>query len=582
MCWTRLVILIMVIAPIWTMNLLPLQEQLQSGQVSAWRLVGFPQDLHHHDVRRNPVLYISGQGQQWQRRAFLNQSFRSNPDGPQEFIAQGEPELHIRHRFTSSGSYTWQLRHNDHELARGSFLVRSGSALPRLAKHPSNPFLIATEFGEPFIPIGPNICWATGNDRLHTISQFFSSLRQHQGNHTRLWCASWSGQFANGNGSDWRLEQAWLLDEMLNAAAEHQLYVTLVIDNHHDCQHGKHFPYGDTHVDRIRGFFSQPLSDHYQAKLLYLFARYGSMSHIAAWELFNEVDEAFRYQEIITEDAEQEQLIGNWLDAATDFFKTHDQDQHLRTISLANKQWPAIIGHPGLDLLQFHSYIPPLNDLKEVHKDGVNLLAREIPALLELERPFCFSEVGFNGTNDDNEGNDLDYQGLLLQQQAWAGLLLGGYGSGMSWWWDTYIAPNDLWHHYQHMATICRGIDWRDGQLRPLTPGNQGTLRILGWQSPYQGLLWPQIRSDTWHSHVYEGRSRPQFTDLTNFFVIKDLKPNTKFTLERWAMTDGSILATTTFTSNATGKAALDLSPNCGQEILLFRPSLGSTHDEQK
>jgi hypothetical protein len=156
----------------------------------------------------------------------------------------------------------------------------------------------------------------------------------------------------------------------------------------------------------------------------------------------------------------------------------------------------------------------------------------------KLGKPFCFSEVGFQGTNEKNPGNDEDRQGLLLRQQAWAGFLLGGYGSGMNWWWDVYIEPRKLWKTYGSMAQIVAKIDWQDKDLLPLTPNSGSAIRVMGWQSSTQALLWPQVRNDTWHAHIVEGKGRSQLT-VDQIVRLRGLKPQTRFQVHYCDMLSG-------------------------------------------
>ena len=97
-----------------------------------------------------------------------------------------------------------------------------------------------------------------------------------------------------------------------------------------------------------------------------------------------------------------------------------------------------------------------------------------------------------------------------MRQQLWSGFLLGGYGSGATWWWDTYLESRNLWPLYKGMAAILPRLDWRDRDMAPLTPNADSSLRVIGWQSPRQALVWAQLRADTWYLHLMEQKPRPQ------------------------------------------------------------------------
>jgi len=98
---------------------------------------------------------------------------------------------------------------------------------------------------------------------------------------------------------------------------------------------------------------------------------------------------------------------------------------------------------------------------------------------------------------------------MLLRQLTWAGFMLGGCGSGMNWWWDVYIDKQQLWGVYAPLVRISARIDWKDKELAPLTPNRGGAMRVLGWTSPTQALIWPVHTNDTWYAAVAQGRKRP-------------------------------------------------------------------------
>jgi hypothetical protein len=282
--------------------------------------------------------------------------------------------------------------------------------------------------------------------------------------------------------------------------------VTIVLDNHHDVGLGKSFPYGATYQERVATFLQATPSDQYRRRLRYVLARWGCDDTIAAWELFNELDLAQPMREPAL----------RWAAGAAQVLKALDVDQRLVTCSWAGDDWDVLAKLPGIDLGQVHSYVVEWSDKlgvrKKATRDGIGMLLAAAERGVALGKPFCFSEVGYQGTNEDNQGNDRDTHGLLLRQQAWAGFLLGGYGSGMNWWWDVYLEPKNLWSAYRGMARILPKVDWRDRELAPLMPNRDSALRIIGWQSPTQALLWPHQRADTWYAHLVEGHGRPQLT----------------------------------------------------------------------
>lgn len=476
----------------------------------AWELRGVPADWLVTDVTRTPVLTItSPNGRAWERQAFLYRDHQP-PVGDGAPLPAGEPTLHVRHTPRVAGVHQWVLKSPDgQELARGALQVgppRSRRPVGMLQVSQDNPRLLSFRDGTIFIPIGPNVCWTVAPDQLGKFARHFANLAKEGGTHVRLWCASWCGQIEGGEPDAYRQEHAWLLDRILDLARAHGLMVTVVLDNHHDMGLGKFFPYGATYQERVKNFLGATPGDQHRRRLRYVLARWGADDTIAAWELFNELDLAQPVREASL----------RWADATSKLFETLDVDNRLLTISWAGDDWDPLAKLPAIDLGQVHSYVVEWSDKLGIRKaatrDGVGMLLSAAERGMVLGKPYCFSEVGYQGTNEDNKGNDLDTQGLLLRQQAWAGFLLGGYGSGMNWWWDVYVEPKNLWSAYRGISKVLPKVDWRDRELAPLTPNRDSPLRVLGWQSSTQALLWPALRADTWHAHLVEGKGRPQLT----------------------------------------------------------------------
>ncbi len=523
----------------------------------TWELRGVPPAWLVTDVEQTPLLTVtSPSGRAWKRRAFLDRAHAVPVgDGPPQ--PSGDAVLRFRHTARVAGAHPWVLHGADgSDLARGTLTVaapRGKRPVGMLQVSPDNPRLLSFRDGTIFLPIGPNLCWSVAPDQLGKFARSFANLAKEGGTHVRVWCASWCGQIEGDQPDAYRLEQAWLLDGILALAREHGLLVTVVLDNHHDMGLGKFFPYGASYPERVRNFLTTP-SEQYRRRLRYVLARWGADDTIAAWELFNEIDLAQPVREAAL----------RWVGAAAQVFDALDADNRLVTVSWAGDDWEAAAKLPGIDVGQVHSYVVEWSDKiglrKAATRDGVGMLLSAAERASTLGKPFCFSELGYQGSNEDNRGNTLDTHGLLLRQQAWAGFMLGGYGSGMGWWWDVYIEPRNLWSTYRGLARILPRIDWRDRELAPLTPSRAPVLRIIGWQSPTQALVWPQIRNDTWHAHLVDGKGRPQLTrDITG--RMAGMKAGVVYRLHYLDMLSGEERSRREVTAGADGALELALPP---------------------
>ena len=550
-------------------ELVPHFAGARAGDLLEWELRGPDPSWLTLDVRATPVLVVTApDGSANARPAFLWQEGRRTSDGAatEEYEAIGERGLRIRHTARLPGRHRWALRDPaGRQLGAGEIEIAAGEGPPGpLRVSPHNARLLAFADGTPWIPIGPNIAWASGNDRLAGFEKYFAALSAAGGTHARVWLASWCAQFEGGKPYEYRLGQAWLLDGILARARAHGLHLTLVIDNHHDLVQGKQFPYGETYVDRAQAFLIAPVKDGsemYDRKLRYLLARWGADDTVAVWELFNEVDMACMVREIALP----------WITAATTLFARLDQDRRLTTVSWVGHDWPRAAEAAKTCIIQLHGYVLEWTmadeEVRTAGRDGVAMLIGDAEQANRLSRPFLFGEVGYQGTEAVNYGNDLDRGGLLLRQHAWAGFLLGGIGSGMNWWWDVHIDEGGLWTQYRGLASAVKRMDWRDRELLPLTPNPGGPLRVLGWRSPTQALLWPHPRADTWYAHLIEKKPRP-IMGVPMRVTLGGFAPATAFTVARLDQISGDEKAVEQLTSSATGDLVLTLPGDCLDLVL--------------
>jgi hypothetical protein len=476
------------------------------GDLLTWRITDAPAAWVHGDVEHTPRLTVSGpDGRTWTRHTYLDRDFAAGPAGGPEFIPQGEAFLAVRHVMREPGVHRVTLWSPDGKaLASYELRIRAGTRPPaplRVAEH--NQRLLAWADGTPFVAIGPNLAWASAPDRAADFARYCGLLQAQGCTHVRLWLASWSGKPTGDAPGELRLDQAWLTDRQLAAARAANLSVTLVLENFHDVFTGKGAPYGATPEARVAAFVDHGLHPAWLAGVRYALARWGADDAIVMWEPMNEID--------MLQPVREKALP--WLQQALAWLRQHDQDRRLLTASWAGEDWSRAMSLPGCDVAQVRGYVFEWTQadwqLIERTRDAIGMWMEPFAEAQRLGKPFLLAEVGYQGSNEDNRGNQLDKDGLLLRQLSWAGLMLGGCGSGMNWWWDVYIDRAGLWPVYGPLASASAQLDWRDRELVPLTPNRGGAMRFLGWTSPTQALIWPIHTMDTWYAAVAQGRARP-------------------------------------------------------------------------
>ncbi len=75
----------------------------------------------------------------------------------------------------------------------------------------------------------------------------------------------------------------------------------------------------------------------------------------------------------------------------------------------------------------------------------------------------------------------------------WGSLFAGGLGTGMSWWWDNYIDPKNLYYHFAPISAVARIIPLQATNMSPASASVSGVPADL-FLSPTQG--WGAV-SDT-------------------------------------------------------------------------------------
>ena len=519
-------------------ELAPQFTQAVTGDLLTWELRDPQPAWISTDTERTPQLAITGpDGKTTVRSAFA--------------VEQG---LWVRHVVRQAGLHRWRLRDAEgKDLARGSLDAVAGNAPPGPVRVSSrNHRLLSFADGTPFLPIGPNIAWVDG-DPVAGFTRTFATLAGVGGNHARVWQCTWSLGLEGEQPGAFRLDRAAQMDGVLAAARAAGIRLTVVLDNHTDVLGGQPFPYGNGIEERQNAFFAVPPTPAWRQRLRYCLARWGADDTIVAWELMNEVDLALPVRA---------RAIA-WITAAARELARADRDHRLHTVSWFGDDWPAAVDTTDIDLVQLHGYVLEFvagenEALKQASRDGVGMFLPHAAIANTGHRPWMLGEVGYQGTVAENPGNDLDPEGFLLRQQLWAGFLLGGCGGGMTWWWDSYLDAHNLWPVYRPFATITKRLDLRDPDLVPIAPNPTGQLRLLGWASPRQALLWPQLREDTWHRALVARRPRPAATiDLP--VRLSGFLPSRHYQVTPFDPNNGTAAHGQVMTADAEGKLAFVL-----------------------
>lgn len=446
--------------------------------------------------------------------------------------AAGPGEWHVR--FTPDETGRWQYNIvaslNEGEaqrVARGSFQVTDADA-PGFIRTADNNRYFVFDDGTPYFPIGQNLAWSwEGAGGVFGYITWLDELQAAGANYARLlidvpwfigleWAAP-AGQYG-GSGQ----EAAWRLDTLLEEARQRGIYLQLVLIWHRAFQdYGgppvvipEEPPRAPQNVDFSRhpynaqlngslaspgGVFRDPVSIRLlERRLRYIAARWGYSPQIFAWEVVDKLDEMASFG------AERDIA---WLNQLIAMLREHDPFDHLVTVGLGS--YNALIQtQADIDFTQAQLYqTRPI----EASGDQVALtFAAVTQARAAEERPALLSEFSLNRwfepINDDESG-------VHIQNTLWASVLSGAAGGGMTWWWDTYIAPQELYHLYTPLRLFTQDIPWPTADFQVIEPGliagrdsiDYQPLRLDGFNRQFRSPTVP----DTLYRVTADGAAPP-------------------------------------------------------------------------
>lgn len=321
--------------------------------------------------------------------------------------------------------------------------------------------------GTPYVPVGENIGWQSSN-AYADYQKWLTKLSDQGGNYFRLWQCHW------GLGLEWRNNDngyaglrkykqtnAFYTDRLFDFCAERGIYVMYCLQHHGQVSTAVNPNWAESPYNSTNGgpcantwdfFGAEAAKKHQRNKYRYCIARWGYSRNILAWELFNEVDWTDQY-------AQRKGQVADWHNEMAAFFKTNDPNKHLVTTSFAGDNHDANTWNlPDIDLTQTHYYSASPN-LERILRGGVQQY------LSDFGKPTLNGEFGLEpgGT----ELQTIDPNGIHLHNGMWGSLFGGAFGSAMTWWWDSYIDPRSLYHHFKALSAVAALVPLREERYSP-------------------------------------------------------------------------------------------------------------------
>ena len=157
----------------------------------------------------------------------------------------------------------------------------------------------------------------------------------------------------------------------------------------------------------------------------------------------------------------------------------------------------------------------------------------------QYNKPILHAEIGIDWQNGYNNYK-LDPTGVHLRQDSWAGMMGGGAGGAMNWWWDSYVHPYDLYYQFKGAGSYAKLLD--------LTGSDYTQLRTLEGVSKSSGVGLLGYRFDNRiYGYVYDTawKYNNQTGELSNITVAIPFTNGT-YTLTFYNALTGEVISETT------------------------------------
>lgn len=347
--------------------------------------------------------------------------------------------------------------------------------------------------GKGFTSVGLNLCWPESTG-LSSYERMFSKLASVGGNFARIWTTE-ERKLENTRAGLGRidLDSAAFYDGVFRLADQHGIRLMYTFDDYrvlakddYFTAHWKSSPYnaengGPLH-DPTQFFTDERCKKLYKQKLRYLVARYSAFTSVALWEIWNEQDNIPKPGVPI-----------EWFREMTDTLRSIDPYHHLITTSYSWDDKAEVWQSPSLDLTQQHLYGE--GNIADFTPDVIKVAKK----LAAYKKPMLVGEFGITWKEPDTK-LDVAKKGTALHNAMWASIMAGFAGTTMTWWWDNYLEPLDLWHVYRGISQYVKTVDFAQESFAPFTDQGVAGFDVLGLQSKTSGraLIWVHDQRSTW------------------------------------------------------------------------------------
>jgi len=420
-----------------------------------------------------------------------------------------------------------------HSLAQ-KFTVEKAPFAGFLRVDANDPHYFSFDDGSFFYPLGQNVGW----DSDDNYKKIFTAMGKSGQNWTRVWMSNWSFGlewkemgFFRGLGN-YNLVNAERLDQLLDLADKHGIYMQLVFDFHGAFSSKVNPEWMNNPYNKANGgilakaddFWTDPQArELYKRRLRYIVARWGYSPNVMAWEFFNEINFSDNFEP---------QKETAWLKDMSAWLKDLDPHRHMITTSYYDYYNKKTYELPTIDFTQYHAY----------QKRVVKTMQTVVERFRRFDKPFFFAEFGGNSTDGVD---DADKKGIFIHAGLWSQAMQPTGGNAMPWWWNTHIAPNDLYYHWKALADYLEGVDRRNKDWQTLREEWVIQRRLgLDEKLVFQGLLSTDLILG-WiaDSRAFQAEDGGSIKDWSRIQFKLQVPKDGFFAVEYWDTIKGTVIS---------------------------------------
>jgi Endo-beta-mannanase len=391
--------------------------------------------------------------------------------------------------------------------------------------------------GEPFIPVGPNICWErfeTDEEKILALyEQRFRILSENGGNYTRIWLSAPFFEVEHEEAYKYDEKIIQRISRLLGSADKYGIKVKFCFENFRKLT-GSPAPFSTSvpfdkpiystenggPLESMDDYFSSPEGKKlFLSKAQFIASHFADHQAVFGWELWNEINAV---------SVSDKKIIYDWtkemLPIVKSLFPNHLVMQSLGSYDNENarEMYASYMKMPANEVAQVHRYLDP-GAKWDICQSSMDTLAyNAVVELLEMtpSKPVVLSEVGAVEANHSGPGKyyESDTLGIILHDLLFAPFFAGAAGAGQSWHWQYYIEKNNLWWHFERFWNVTISLNPIEEQYTPFLFTNDD-VRYYGLKGKTNIIIWCRDVRCNWETEL-ENKIAPE-QRVTNLSMAK-------------------------------------------------------------